>query len=266
MALNSIHDWNFLRTFRMTEPDEAIVPLPALFKQAGYAALGFGKTYHDVSCWFPPGDPKRLPRPTALCRCTGKRGCTGPGNYDQPLSWSTLFPYFAPGHLFNVTKNNQTREHQSVDTGCDPSMGTVPPGGCLSDPQHGPVGQCHPPTCGQPAEPPAEMAPVQDDVHTEAVLESLAKLKQLGFAGGPDDSRPFFLALGLHKPHTDYYVNDSFLARFPAGSVGESTMKVAPQGMPPVAFGACPLSIGSPGQGITNFVRVSSFWRSKERD
>ena len=74
-------------------------------------------------------------------------------------------------------------------------------------------------------------------IHDDAV-----RLLDDAVAEGASDSRPFFIAVGFHKPHTPYAYLSEYDALYPPAEEIASpsgAAKIAPIGMPDVAWEAC---------------------------
>eukprot|EP01051_Picozoa_sp_SAG22_P026044 SAG22_NODE_8019_length_690_cov_1.081218_1_plen_129_part_01 len=76
------------------------------------------------------------------------------------------------------------------------------------------------------------------DVNT--TRDALAKLRAAeaaaGAATGGGAARPFFLGVGIRKPHLDWRVPQPYLDMYPPSSVSLAAHPVAPAGMPQIAY------------------------------
>ena len=82
--------------------------------------------------------------------------------------------------------------------------------------------------------PEAEAAfPLPDNQTADHAVSTLAKLKDEYAAG---DTRPFFLAVGFHKPHLPFVASAEFFVPYPPSEIHLPPDQQPPAGMPPVAW------------------------------
>lgn len=75
-------------------------------------------------------------------------------------------------------------------------------------------------------QPEATLPDIQSSDHAVEVIQ---KFKQSG-------TKPFFLAVGFHKPHIPYKFPEEFLKLYPLSSIGLAPDPFVPKGLPPVAY------------------------------
>ena len=75
--------------------------------------------------------------------------------------------------------------------------------------------------------------PLPDNQTADNAIETLATLEE-EFAAG--DTRPFFLAVGFHKPHLPFVASQQFFDLYPASAVHLPPDNQPPAGMPPIAW------------------------------
>ena len=85
-----------------------------------------------------------------------------------------------------------------------------------------------------PVDPATEAAhPLPDNQTANYAIETLATLEE-EFAAG--DTRPFFLAVGFHKPHLPFVASEQFFDLYPESVVQLPPDNQPPAGMPPIAW------------------------------
>ena len=163
-----------------------------------------GSTWHSFPGWFLQNG--------YLTLGTGKLYHEGlPANGDGTLSWTNLPIQF----------NCKDSGAKGAGTYCDPDM--VP---CRTA---GTAGAPNPRWCVVNATESGEGAHFED---VATVKDALVKLK---YAVGT--KRPFFLGVGLRKPHLDFRFPAPFLNRYPAvADIALPTHRTPPSNMPQVAY------------------------------
>lgn len=77
--------------------------------------------------------------------------------------------------------------------------------------------------------------PLPDSQTAEHAVETLNMLKQQREAG---DARPFFLAVGFHKPHLPFVASSKYFDYYPNSSIQLPGNQQPPKGMPSIAWSA----------------------------
>lgn len=200
--------WNFQGSFRTNGLDSSGKTgdqwrsLPQVFKEAGWITAGVGKTFH-------PGSPKNWDSPKSWTLVPGSSSELLYPYVDPPeqigAQGTLVLPSQAKGNLDNVTGNCCTNS-SSVCGSTHPAMSIVDTT-----------------VCNMP-----------DELTTDYETASIAidRLKNLTMVG-----KPWFLAVGLHKPHPYWplpiEIREQYL------DLPLPKHKTAPIGMPPVAFVSC---------------------------
>ena len=202
--------WNFKGSFRSNGLDAAgrlgadWRSLPQVFKDAGWITAGCGKTFH-------PGSPP---------------------HWDAAHSWSLrpgggtagelLYPYVDPPEQIGAqgTLLTPTQSRGNLDAAT---------GECCT----GPVQQCEHKYANMSVVPTTVCnMPSEDTTDYKTATIAIDRLQNLTAAG-----KPWFLAVGLHKPHPYWplplEVREQYL------DLPLPTHRLAPEGMPPVAFVSC---------------------------
>ena len=74
--------------------------------------------------------------------------------------------------------------------------------------------------------------PLIDELIAQRAVETLRHFA----TGGKYEEKPFFVAVGFHKPHLPFVFPSSFLQHYPPESVQLPDNPYAPDGMPPIAW------------------------------
>ena len=74
--------------------------------------------------------------------------------------------------------------------------------------------------------------PLEDQQTTQHAIESLKKFAPAALSG----EKPFFLALGIHRPHLPFVVPKSFFNYYPASEIQLPPNPHIPEGMPEIAW------------------------------
>lgn len=70
----------------------------------------------------------------------------------------------------------------------------------------------------------------------QIAVQATATLRQLGAQRDAGDPRPFFLAVGFHKPHLPFVASSKYFKYYPPSSVELPPDQQPPKGMPPIAW------------------------------
>jgi len=79
-----------------------------------------------------------------------------------------------------------------------------------------------------------DRGPLQDDYVREHAVNTLADISSNRADG--KDTRPFFMAVGFHKPHLPFVFPERFLSYYPIDEVALPSNPDAPINMPPIAW------------------------------
>ena len=79
-----------------------------------------------------------------------------------------------------------------------------------------------------------DRGPLQDDYVREHAVNTLADISSNRADG--KDTRPFFMAVGFHKPHLPFVFPERFLSYYPIDEVALPSNPDAPMNMPPIAW------------------------------
>ena len=191
--------WNFVDTFRESHPDW--VPFPAYFKMHNYTTLGAGKTYHPKS----------------------------PPYSDEPASWSQEEGYYggafawpprpgSPQNSMDAPRDDDDPPYHTSGEGVDANPPT-PDVDCLVWP--------HSMLCPR--------ANVTDSYFRD--WRSMNTTRARIFKYASDNTRPFFLAYGAHRPHLPWSYPRRFWDMYPENEkIPLPKHEAAPLNMPSVAF------------------------------
>jgi len=80
----------------------------------------------------------------------------------------------------------------------------------------------------------SDKGPLQDDYVREHAINTLANISSNRAAG--KDTRPFFMAVGFHKPHLPLVFPERFLSYYPIDEVALPSNPDAPMNMPLIAW------------------------------
>jgi arylsulfatase A-like enzyme len=83
----------------------------------------------------------------------------------------------------------------------------------------------------------ATYSKIQDGILTDHTVETIAKLNNGTWNVGPGPTqRPFFLAVGFHKPHLPWWVPSRFFELYPDDSIDIAPHPLPPIDVPPIAM------------------------------
>lgn len=194
--------WNFINNFREDHPEWTT--LPGLFLRAGGVALGVGKTFHPM---MPPA-------------------------YDGNRSWSApTLPYYNP--CWNTADRPSAVQRCEGKAQSFPCDGGLPCAFCPVDIKsqldkwifgHGDNVSVANEFC--------EVDAWEDTLTVHAALSHLRHDVVQAAAAG----LPWYLAVGLHKPHMPWQASAADWAQHPLESVSLPTHQQPPNHMPEIAF------------------------------
>ena len=220
----------------------AVTPLPQLFKNHGYTTLGVGKIYHDG------GRGKGVPASFADA-ADYPAGAGLPPMADAGLSWSNSsvqFPDIAAyrkewGAFGNTYGQTNGYSYLAPD---DEVCGAGVPGNNT---------QGHAPFCNPDVPLDGSGAGAFGAALCDYVTYNDAKTK-LRYAAsvlrGPTRA-PFFLAVGIRRPHLQWRAPAGYAALYPPGAVDAPKRLALDASVNPVAYSPFPIFAGGPRQGAT---------------
>lgn len=196
--------WDIGPYFRDTMPNGtglAVTTLPQFFRESGYLAVGAGKVFH-------PGTSSGGPSPSE-------------GGADMPYSWSA--PYWFCDQFYNGTFQSTAMQEWPAGTGCVQSQQCVDcltSGGCY-------VPTSHNTTCA---------ADCADDCFPDGAVATQIESELKRIAGNASMESPFFMGVGLKRPHMSWFVPQSVYDMYDLDDIVIANHTQPPKDMPILAF------------------------------
>eukprot|EP01084_Bolivina_argentea_P255053 428899_1 len=192
--------------FRETMPNNTgynVITLPQYFKNIGnYFVTGGGKVFH-------PGSNSGGPS-------------SSEGGADEPYSWSEAYWYCDQFH--NATFQSLAMQNWPNGTGCVQNIDCIK---CLQS--YNSYGNGISPayrasSCESLCYPEGAVANYFNDLLVKIKYENYTK------------NKPFFIALGLKRPHLSWFAPQSYFDEYPINSTKLALHNKPPINMPPAAF------------------------------
>jgi iduronate 2-sulfatase len=195
--------WNFINSFREDHPDWTT--LPGLFLKAGGVALGVGKVFHPM---LPPA-------------------------YDGPSSWSSsALPYFNPcWNTADLPQAVHACAGKAQSAKCDGGLPCVP---CPIDIQNGfdKWRSGH----GNNVSVANEFCEIDAVEDIRTVEHAIAHLRGEAVAAAVAAGLPWYLGVGMHKPHMPWQAAPHDWSQHPLESIEQPTHQQPPIRMPALAY------------------------------